>query len=112
MSKDAIERFAGAVRADKALQEELKKAASSNEALVEFARGHGYEVNLDELVAYIEKRKATLSEQDLDKVAGGKSHTHTHTQAEVTAAAVAFEAEAAATTTTAVSQAEVVIIAT
>ena len=112
MSQSEVERFAGAVRADKALKENLQKAATSDEALAEFAKSSGYDVTLAEIVAYIDKRKATLSLEDLEKVAGGKSHTHSNTQAEVTAVAVAFEAEAATTTTTAVSQAECVIIAT
>ena len=112
MSQEVIERFAQAIRADKGLQEEFKKAATNDKAILEFAKSHGCDVTMAELMAYIERRKAVLNLEELDKVAGGKSHTHHSTQAEVSAVAVAFEAEAATTTTTAVSQAECVIIAT
>lgn len=118
MSREAIERFAKAVREDQGMQEELKTAATSNEALVEFAKSKGYDVNLDEIIAYINERKATLSEEDLDKVAGGKQHAHVSKQVEVSAVeavgsvTTVVEAEAAVTTSTAVAQAEVVIIAT
>ncbi len=112
MSQEVIERFAQAVRGDKGLQEEFKKAATSNEAILEFAKSHGCNVTLSELMAYIERRKAVLNLEELEQVAGGKGHTHHSTQAEVSVVGVAFEAEAATTTTTAVSQAECVIIAT
>ena len=38
MSQSEVERFAAAVREDKGLQDELKKAAVSNEAIVAFAK--------------------------------------------------------------------------
>lgn len=117
MSQSEMERLANAVRADKGLQEEVKKAAVSNEALVAFAKGKGYDVSLGEMIAYIEKRKATLSEEDLDKVAGGKKkggtvnvQTNVEVQAEVTVQVV--QTQTAATTTTAAAEAECVIIAT
>jgi predicted ribosomally synthesized peptide with nif11-like leader len=117
MSKSEVERFANAVRADKGLQEELKKAAVSNEAIVAFAKDKGYDVNLNEIVSFVEAKKATLSEEDLDKVAGGKKkggttnvQTNVEVQAEVTVQVV--QTQTAATTTTAAAEAECVIIAT
>lgn len=117
MSKAEMDRFANAVRADKGLQEEVKKAATSNEAIVDFAKSKGYDVNLGEMVAYIEARKATLSEEDLDKVAGGKKkkgvtnvQTNVEVQAEVTVQVV--QTQTAATSTTAAAEAECVIVAT
>ena len=117
MSKSEVERFANAVRADKGLQEELKKAAVSNEAIVAFAKSNGYDVNLNEIVSFVEAKKATLSEEDLDKVAGGKKkggttnvQTNVEVQAEVTVQVV--QTQTAATTTTAAAEAECVIIAT
>ena len=116
MSQSEVERFAGAVRGDRALQDELKKSAVSNEAIVDFAKSKGYDINLGEVVAFVEARKATLSLEDLDKVAGGKKksvanvQTNVEVQAEVTVQTV--EVQTAATTTTAAAEAECVIIAT
>ena len=123
MSKSEVERFARAVRADKGLQEELKKAAVSNEAIVDFAKSKGYDVDLNEIVSFVEARKATLSEEDLDKVAGGKkakghvaATTNVTGVAEVVAMAVSVtvtvEVQDVATTSTAAAEAECVIIAT
>ena len=120
MSQSEVERFAGAVRADKTLQDELKKAAVSNEAIVDFAKSKGYDVTLNEVVAFVEERKATLSAEDLDKVAGGKGHVaHTTNAVGVVEAialavtvTVAAEAQDVATSSTVAAEAECVIIAT
>ncbi len=116
MSQAEVERFATAVRTDKALQEELKKAAVSNEAIVDFARGKGYGISLQEVVAFVEARKATLSEEDLDKVAGGKkksvANVQTNVEVQAEAAVQVVEVQTAATSTTAAAEAECVIIAT
>jgi predicted ribosomally synthesized peptide with nif11-like leader len=122
MSQSEVERFAVAVRADKVLQDELKKAAVSNEAIVAFAKSKGYDVNLNEIVSFVEARKATLSEEDLGKVAGGKSKGHVAATTNVTGVAevvamavsvtVAVEAQDVATSSTVAAEAECVIIAT
>lgn len=122
MSQSEVERFAGAVRADKALQDELKKAAVSNEAIVDFAKSKGYDVTLNEVVSFVEERKATLSAEDLDKVAGGKkkSVTASVTNVEGVTEAIALavsvttvvEVQDVATTSTVSAEAECVIIAT
>ncbi len=122
MSQAEVERFAAAVRTDAALQEELKKAAVSNDAIVQFAKSKGYDVTLPEVVAFVEARKATLSMEDLDKVAGGKkksvtaSVTNVEGVAEAIALAVsvttAVEVQDVTTTSTVAAEAECVIIAT
>ena len=122
MSQSEVERFAVAVRADKVLQDELKKAAVSNEAIVAFAKSKGYDVNLNEIVSFVEARKATLSKEDLDKVAGGKAKGHVAATTNVTGIAevvamavsvtVAVEAQDVATSSTVAAEAECVIIAT
>lgn len=122
MSEEEVQRFAAAVRTDKGLQDELKKAAISNEAIVEFARSKGYDVNLDEVISFVEERKALLSLNDLDKVAGGKSKAHGVEGVGVAAEAVAIalavsvtvavEAQDVATSSTVAAEAECVIIAT
>lgn len=122
MSQSEVERFAGAVRADKTLQDELKKAAVSNEAIVDFAKSKGYDVTLNEVVSFVEERKATLSAEDLDKVAGGKkkSVTASVTNVEGVTEAIALavsvttvvEVQDVATTSTVSAEAECVIIAT
>ncbi len=122
MSQSEVERFASAVRTDKALQDELKKAAVSNEAIVDFAKSKGYDISLQEVIAFVEARKATLSQEDLDKVAGGKkksvtaSVTNVEGVTEAVALAVtvtvAVEAQDVATSSTVAAEAECVIIAT
>ncbi len=122
MSQSEVERFANAVRTDKELQDELKKAAVSNEAIVDFAKSKGYDISLQEVIAFVEARKATLSQEDLDKVAGGKkksvtaSVTNVEGVTEAVALAVtvtvAVEAQDVATSSTVAAEAECVIIAT
>ena len=111
MSKAEVQRFAEAVRSDKGLQDELKSAATSNEAIVNFAKSKGYDVELDEMVTYIESKKAELSEEKLDELAGGGSvqvQTNVQVQAEVQVAEVAQAAAAAEVAEVAVA----VIVAT
>ena len=122
MSDEEVQRFAAAVRTDKGLQDELKKAAISNEAIVDFARSKGYDVNLNEIVSFVEERKALLSLDDLDKVSGGKAKAHGVEGVGVAAEAVAIalavsvtvavEAQDVATSSTVAAEAECVIIAT
>lgn len=120
MSQSEVERFATTVREDKTLQDELKKAAVSNEAIVAFAKSKGYDLNLNEVIQFVEARKATMSDADLDKVAGGKKKgiANVGTAAEVLAEAVAVsvtvavEAQDVATSSTVAAEAECVIIAT
>lgn len=114
MSRDVVEIFANRVRADKRLQEEFKKAATSNEAILQFAKSHGCDVTMEELAAYMNQRKAVLSEESLDRVTGGKAKNKAKVNVQVAATTVEVAAvvEAGVSTTTAVMSAEVVIIAT
>jgi predicted ribosomally synthesized peptide with nif11-like leader len=73
MSMEEVIRFEDDVKADKNLQDELVKAAVSNDALVEFVRSKGYDISLDELIAAIRERASEMSDEDLDKVAAGFS---------------------------------------
>lgn len=112
MSKENVERFAEVVRADKGLQEEVKRVATSPDALVQMAVAHGYDITLDEITAYIQNRKAKLSFEDLEKVAGGKSHHNTTTVAEATQTVVGVTTEAAMAETTTWVAGECVVVAT
>ncbi len=111
MSQSEVQRFATAVRTDKALQEEIKNAAVSNEAIVEFARSKGYDISLEEMIDHIEAKKATLSKEDLEKVVGGKSSTQ-HTQVRAQYLVFSVQEATVFTTTTTMVEAEVVIVAT
>lgn len=71
MSKAELERFSKDVKADPKLQEELKKSGTSEKAVVDIAKAKGYDFSVEELKAYAEAKKGELSEEDLQKVAGG-----------------------------------------
>src|SRR5215208_6823011 len=74
MSKQALEAFRAKLRDDESLRAEMKrvltaggtKSTASIDELVEFAKTSGYEFSADEAVATQE-----LSDEDLDRVAGG-----------------------------------------
>ena len=110
MSKSELERFADNVRSDTELQGELKKAATSNEAILDFAKSRGYDFSMDEMASYIETRKAVLSAEDLKNVTGGKGAEHTQVRAQY----LVFSVQEATvfTTTSTMLEAEVVLIAT
>jgi predicted ribosomally synthesized peptide with nif11-like leader len=71
MSKAEIERFVKDVKTDTALQAEIKKAGSDPQAFVALAKKKGYDFTVDELKKHAENKKGELSQEDLDKVAGG-----------------------------------------
>lgn len=73
MSKPDLERFAKDVKKDTKLQEELKKAGTDEKAVIGIAKARGYDFSLEELKAYAEQKKGELSEEQLDKVAGGST---------------------------------------
>lgn len=115
MSQKEMERFADAVRTDKGLQEGIKKAATSNDAIVEFANSRGYDVSVDEMVAYVQAKKATLTKEDLEKVAGGKGNIQAeHTSVRVDISAFGVEVQDVFTSADVMLEAEgvIVIIAT
>ena len=88
-----------------------QKSATSNEAVTELARSKGYDVTVDEMIDYVAAKKATLSKEDLDKVAAGKSSAQ-HTQ--VRAQHLVFSGQEATVFTTIGTEVEVevVIVAT
>ncbi len=71
MSVAEIERFGKDVEANADLMEELKKAGADEAAIVAFANGKGYDFTADHLKETIEKKKAELTEEELEKAAGG-----------------------------------------
>lgn len=71
MSVAELERFENDVHSDTSLMKEVKAAGTDEKAVVAFAKSKGYDFTLEELLDYVEKRKALLSDEDLDKVAGG-----------------------------------------
>ncbi len=75
MSIAELNRFEKDVHSNSALMEEVKKAGTDENAVVAFAKSKGYDFTLEELLAYVDKRKATLSDEALDKIAGGTGQT-------------------------------------
>ncbi|MCP3953013.1 MAG: Nif11-like leader peptide family natural product precursor [Desulfobacterales bacterium] len=73
MSVSEIERFGKDVEENTDLKEELIKAGAAEEAIVSFANGKGYDFTADEFKAEVEKKKADLSDEELEKVAAGES---------------------------------------
>ena len=70
MSKAEVQRFTDDLKTDAALKDAVK--AVGNEAeLIELAKGKGYDFTLDELKAFAETMKGELSEEELERVAGG-----------------------------------------
>ncbi len=71
MSVSEIERFGKDVEENTVLKEDLIKAGTAEEAIVSFANDKGYDFTADELKAEVEKKKADLSDEELEKVAAG-----------------------------------------
>lgn len=73
MSKADIEKFVSDLKSNPDLLEEVKQSAGGLQSVVELAKGKGYDISLDEAKAYIQdKAGATLSDDQLDALAGGK----------------------------------------
>jgi predicted ribosomally synthesized peptide with nif11-like leader len=71
MSQQELERFVMDVKTNGHLQVQIIKAANDPETVTEFAQKNGYDFTVEELNAYAEKAKGKLSEEQLDRVAGG-----------------------------------------
>lgn len=71
MSKEEVARFAQDMKTNAELQAAAKDAGGDADSLAQFAAGHGYEFSAEELHAYADDKKGELSDEDLDKVAGG-----------------------------------------
>ena len=71
MSKNDIERLSADAKKDAKLAGELKKIGTNVAAVVKFAKANGYSFTEAELKNYAKSKKAKLSEEQLQKVAGG-----------------------------------------
>jgi len=66
-----IERFGKDLAADEALLDELKKVGTDHAAIVAFANAKGYQFSLEDVKGLENLAGQELSEEDLEKVAGG-----------------------------------------
>lgn len=71
MSQQELERFIEDVKKNGHLQVEIIKTASDPTSVAEFAKKKGYDFTVDELNAYAEEAKGKMSDEQLDRVAGG-----------------------------------------
>lgn len=71
MSLSEMKRFTEDLKKQSALQDEVKAAGSDPEAIVKVAKGKGYDFTAEELKAAAAENKGEMSEEQLDKVAGG-----------------------------------------
>ncbi len=72
MSK-SIEKFVADVKESKELQAELKDIGSDVEQIAAFANSKGYDFTSSDLKLFTDAQKGELSDEQLDKVAGGLS---------------------------------------
>jgi len=75
MSASEAERFAGDLKTQTGLLDELKKSAGGLglSGIVEFAKQKGYSIDTDDAKSYIEKKAhKELTDEQLDRIAGGK----------------------------------------
>ena len=70
MSAEQLKAFVEAVQADEGLQEPLKGAADLD-AAVAVAKEAGFDVSKADLLEYQAQQTLELSDEDLEKVAGG-----------------------------------------
>lgn len=78
MSASEAERFANDLKSNTGLLDELKKGAAGLglSGVVEFAKQKGYNIDADDAKSYIEtKAHQELTNEQLDRIAGGKSTT-------------------------------------
>lgn len=75
MSASEAERFANDLKTNTGLLDELKKSAAGLglSGVVEFAKQKGYSIDVDDAKSYIElKAHKELTDEQLDRIAGGK----------------------------------------
>jgi len=73
MSVEEIKRFNEAVKSSSEMQEEVKKIGNDVDAIVSYASSHGYTFSLDDIKQL--NKNSGLTDDDLDKVAGGGGAT-------------------------------------
>nr|WP_170134870.1 Nif11-like leader peptide family natural product precursor [Acuticoccus kandeliae] len=107
MSLSEAKRFADDLVADRTMAAELKDSATGLASVVDFAKERGYDFNVDEAKDFIQSRTPKeLTDEQLDAVAGGKSHSSTSSTTVQTAGVATSAAEAAEVATSAVQVAE------
>lgn len=84
MSKEAIKKFQEEAKSNKDLQEQIVEAGSDVDKIVSIANNAGFSFTKEELLQFSEEAKSQLSDDDLDKVAGGSGATVTVTAVAVT----------------------------
>ena len=72
MSEEQLSAFWAALKADAGLQEKLKSAADLDTA-VAIAKENGFDVSKEDWLKQQAKQTIELSDEDLEKVAGGRS---------------------------------------
>ena len=74
MSQAEAARFVDDLKGNGAMQEALKAEAATLNDVIAFAKGKGYDLDLDDARAYIHAQaKQDLNDEELDSVSGGKS---------------------------------------
>jgi len=72
MSKADLDRFVGDLKTKKDLQEAVAKGAGGLQSALAVAKAHGYSITIDEARSYMREKAASLSDKELDALAGGK----------------------------------------
>ena len=106
MSASEAERFANDLKAKPDMLDELKKSAGGLglAGVVQFAKSKGYSIDVGDVKSYIEaKANAELTDEQLERIAGGKGNPNiTNVIGPVANAVEGFGATAAANSVTAV----------
>jgi len=116
MSAADIERFVADLKENASLLDEAKAVPGGLAAMAGFAQSKGYDITVDEAKSYIaDQANASLSDDQLDAVAGGKGHHNVATQTVeavqvVTTAQAAAEVEAAAAADVAAAAVAVIVL--
>ncbi|MBI5522788.1 MAG: Nif11-like leader peptide family natural product precursor [Desulfarculus sp.] len=84
MSIEEVKRLEADAKTNAQVRNKLKQAGPDPKALASIAAGLGYKLTEADLQQYINDKKGAMSEEDLDKVAGGGA-TNVQTNVEQTA---------------------------
>jgi predicted ribosomally synthesized peptide with nif11-like leader len=72
MSKADLDRFVADLKTKKDLQDAVAKGAGGLQSALAVAKSHGYNITIDEARSYMREKAASLSDKELDALAGGK----------------------------------------